>query len=269
MPSASSRGSSPRACCGSPAAWPTARCGRSSGSPRSRSTTARPRCCTPCPGAGGCPDTWELDTGHFAERFGLFIILALGETIVITGVTTAEAELTTARVVALAIAFLGTAALWWLYFAYVAQIAERRLELARDRTTLARDGYTFLHILLVAGIIVAAVGDELVIAHPGDELPAAELAAVAGGPALYLVAHALFRRRMAGSWSMRRLLGAAGCALAGASGAVLPGLAVAALVLAVLVAVIASETVAAARRTARGEPTPLERLEAVAAREPA
>ena len=209
--------------------------------------------------------TWELETGHFAERFGLFVILALGESIVITGATTADADLTVANVTALAVALLSTAALWWLYFGYVARIAERRLALAENSTQLARDAYTYLHIPLVLAIIVSAVGDELVIAHPTDLLPARELAAVAGGPALYLLAHAAFRLRMAGSVSVRRLLGAVGCVLAGLTGAVLPGLAVAALVLAVLVAVIASEHVAAARRSARGQPSPLERLEHEAA----
>ena len=210
--------------------------------------------------------SWTVETGHFAERFGLFILLALGETIVITGVTTSEASLDFAVVVAFAVAFLSTAAFWWLYFTYVARIAERRLELAGDRrTNMARDAYTFLHIALVAGIIVAAVGDELVIAHPTEELPGEELAAIAGGPALYLVAHSMFRRRMAGTWSVRRLVGALACVAAGLCGAFLPGLAVAALVLAALVGVIVSEELAAHRRMARGEPSPLEALEAPAA----
>ena len=116
-------------------------------------------------------DAWEVETSHFAERFQLFVIIALGESIVITGVTTSEGELDTAVLVAFALAFLATAAFWWLYFDYVARIAERRLELAENRTQLARDAYTYLHVVLIAGVIVAAVGDELVIAHPTDELP--------------------------------------------------------------------------------------------------
>ena len=81
---------------------------------------------------------------------------------------------------AFGLAFLITAAFWWLYFSYVATIAQRRLELASDRTTLARNGYTYLHVVLVAGIIVSAVGDELVIQHPTETLPTAELVAVVG-----------------------------------------------------------------------------------------
>ena len=206
--------------------------------------------------------TWEVETSHFAERFQLFMIIALGELIVATGATTSGLELTVARGAAFACAFLGSAALWWLYFNYVARIAERRLELAADRTTLARDGYTYLHVVMVAGVIVAAVGDEIVIAHPGDHLSGAQAAAVVAGPAIYLLAHALFRLRMAGSLSARRLTGAVLCAVLGAAiGTRVPALVLAALVLAVVVGVIAAEQVSGARRARRGEPSPLDRLE--------
>ena len=145
---------------------------------------------------------------HFAERFQLFIIIALGESIVLTGATTAELDLDAARVAGFALAFLATAAMWWLYFNYVAAIAQRRLEPAPNRTLLARDGYTYLHVVMVAGIIVGAVGDELVIAHPTDVLPAAEVVVVAAGPAIYLLGHVLFRlgwpARSAGSGAAAR-----------------------------------------------------------------
>jgi low temperature requirement protein LtrA len=215
------------------------------------------------PGKRRLPSSaWDVETSHFAERFQLFVIIALGESSVITGATTAGLELSTARLAAFGLAFASSAALWWLYFDYVARIAERRLELADDRTTLARDGYTYLHGALVAGVILSAVGDELVIAHPTSELSTAELVAVVGGPALYLVGHAALRWRMAGSVSWRRLAGAVACAAVGVAGLGIPAIAVAALLVAVLVGVILWEQLAAARRRARGESTPLERLEA-------
>jgi low temperature requirement protein LtrA len=207
-------------------------------------------------------ETWQVETSHFAERFQLFVIIALGETIVLTGATTAELDLDLATATAFALAFASTAALWWLYFDYVARIAERRLATAPDRTRLARDGYTYLHAVLVAGVILSAVGDELVIAHATEELHTPELAAVAAGPALYLVGHVLFRLRMAGSLSWKRTLGVAGCVVVGFVGTVVPALVVAALLVGVLVTVIAAERVAAGRRRARGEPSPLDRLEA-------
>jgi low temperature requirement protein LtrA len=208
------------------------------------------------------PEAWSVGTEHFAERFGLFVILALGESIVITGATTSALDLDTARFMAFGMAFLLTAALWWLYFTSVARIAQRHLELSENRTLLARDAYTYLHLIIVAGVIVSAVGDELVIAHPLEVLPGDQVAAVVAGPAIYLLAHALFRLRMAGSVSWKRLGGALVCVLVGFVGVYVPALVVAALLIAVLVAVIVSEYVAATRRSARGDPSPLERLEA-------
>ncbi|MCW3049391.1 MAG: low temperature requirement, partial [Solirubrobacterales bacterium] len=210
------------------------------------------------------PEAWQVGTEHFAERFQLFVIIALGESIVITGTTTADLQLNTARVVAFALAFLATAALWWLYFNLVATIAERRLALAdaENRTVLARDAYTYLHVIIVAGILASAVGDELVIAHPTAKLHGAQLAAVVCGPALYLLAHVALRLRLTGSVTGRRLAGALACLAVGAIGTLVPALAVAGLLFAVLVAVIVGDQIAGARRTARGEPSPLERLEA-------
>jgi len=207
------------------------------------------------------PEAWEIGTEHFSERFQLFIIIALGETIVITGATTSELELTNATVAAFAVAFLTTAALWWLYFNLVAAISERRLAQAEARVLLARDAYTYLHVVLVAGILLNAVGDELVIAHPTEELSGAELAATVGGPALYLLAHVLLRLRMSGTLATRRLLGAAACVVIGLVGSALSALVVAALLLAVLVAVIVGDQLAGVHSRQRGEPSPLDRIE--------
>jgi low temperature requirement protein LtrA len=109
---------------------------------------------------------------------------------------------------------------------------------------------------------VAAVGDELVIAHPTEELPGREVAAVVAGPAIYLFAQGLFRLRMAGSVSRKRFGGALACVAAGGLGAFASALVVAGAVVAILVGVIAAETVSESRRRRRGEPSPMERLEA-------
>jgi low temperature requirement protein LtrA len=209
-------------------------------------------------------DAWQITTSHFAERFSLFVIIALGESIVLTGAGITGAELDLATLAAFATSFLITAALWWLYFTYVVRIAERRLELAANRTRMARDAYTYLHVVFVAGIIVSAVGDELLIAHPSEPLKGPQVAALVAGPAIYLLAHALFRLRLTGTVSIRRLAGAAGCAVAGVAAADADGLVVGLLVFAILAAVIVSEHIAATRRARRGEPSPLERLEATA-----
>ncbi len=206
------------------------------------------------------PSAWELEVSHFAERFQLFVILALGESIVVTGATASNEELDAARLGAFAVAFLATAAFWWVYFNAASAVAQRRLELASNRTLMARDAYTYLHVVMVAGIIVSAVGDELVIAHPTEVLHGAEIVAVVAGPAIFLLAMVLFRLRMAGTLSGKRLAGAIACVLAGLLGTVISALALAVVLVLIFVAVIGSEIVTGARRRARGEPSPLEAL---------
>jgi low temperature requirement protein LtrA len=193
-------------------------------------------------------EDWVISTAHFTERFGLFVIIALGESIILTGATTAGLELTAPVVTAFVVAFLGTAALWWLYFTSVARLAEQFLETAPDRVLLARDTYTYGHALVVAGIIVTAVGDEIVIAHPTDELSTAELMTVVAGPVLYLLAQAWFRFRITRQPSPRRLGGALACVLAGFVGLTVDALVVGALLVSVLVGVAVADRIAGARR---------------------
>ena len=162
------------------------------------------------PGRGRLsPTAWEVETSHFAERFQLFVIIALGETVVITGATTSGLELDLARVTAFGLAFLSTAALWWLYFGYVATIAERRLELAEARRT--RPGR----------IHVPARGDRRrhrargsrrrARDRPPDGAAAARRLAVLVAARRCTCSHVAMRLRMAGSLSVRRLGGALAC----------------------------------------------------------
>jgi low temperature requirement protein LtrA len=202
------------------------------------------------------PATWNVGTEHFAERFGLFIILALGESIVITGATTSELELDTARIIAFVMAFLASAAIWWLYFTSVSTIGEHYLEVSENRTILARDAYTYLHVVFVAGIILSAVGDELVIAHPMEILPPYEVAAVAAGPAVYLFAHTLFGYRLTGVVYKRKVLGTLACVAVGVVGLLVPALVLAGLLIVVLVAVIGSSYLAPSSAEVEGEVPP-------------
>ncbi len=197
---------------------------------------------------------WVLGTSHFAERFGLFVIIALGESVILTGATTAGLELDTVRVGALSLAFAGTAALWWLYFTSVALHAERTLAQSADRVLLARDAYTYGHVLIIGGITLTAVGNELVIEHPTEELATAQLVTVVAGPVLFLLAEAWLRLRMTGAISRRRLAGMAGCIAVGFLGANGSALMVAALLVAVLGGVIVADGIAAARRAQPAPP---------------
>lgn len=148
---------------------------------------------------------YAIDGGHFAERCQAFIIIALGESIVVTGATAADAGLTTPVILAFAVAFLQTATLWWLYFGEVARHSRRHLAESVDPGRLARDAYTYLHLPIVAGIIAAAVGDDLLIAHTSEALTAAGLAMALGGPIIYLIGDGLFRRRMIHSTDPKRV----------------------------------------------------------------
>ena len=153
---------------GSPAAWPKATRVSGCGSWRSSSSMSSPAVgfWTPRLGRSTTAD-WDVEGGHMAERCGLFIIIALGESILVTGATFAELPWTAATVAAFLSAFVGSVAMWWIYFnigAETGQPAHRRGRAIPGR--LARLAYTYLHLPLVAGIIVAAVGDELVLAHP-------------------------------------------------------------------------------------------------------
>jgi low temperature requirement protein LtrA len=185
----------------------------------------------------GCAATTDYDVegGHFTERCELFVILALGESIVVTGATAAAAGLTATVVLCLAVAFLQTAALWWLYFGDLAERTRTVMRTCEDPGRLARDAYTYLHVPIVAGVIGAAVGDDLLIAHPGHALHGVALAVVAGAPALYLVGEALFRLRVTGALNVRRLAVAGGLLLLAPLGA-LSALALSAAVTALLTA---------------------------------
>jgi low temperature requirement protein LtrA len=152
------------------------------------------------PGRGRAATTdWDIEGAHFAERCQLFIIIALGESIVVTGATASQAGLTSTVVLCLVVAFVETAALWWVYFGATAERTRATLSAAEDPGRLARDAYTYLHLPIIAGVIATAVANDLLIAHPHGSLHGVGLAMMLGGPALYLVGESLFRWRMTGT----------------------------------------------------------------------
>ena len=148
---------------------------------------------------------YDIEGAHFAERCQLFIIIALGESIVVTGATASQAGLTSTVVLCLAVAFAQTAALWWLYFGATAEHARVTMSASDDPGRLARDAYTYLHLPIVAGIIATAVANDLLITEPHHALHGVGLAMMLGGPALYLLGESLFRWRMTGSTHGARL----------------------------------------------------------------
>jgi low temperature requirement protein LtrA len=199
------------------------------------------------PGLGRSrPSDWRLEPSHFVERLELFLIIALGESIVAAGATASALEPTAGRLAALLVSALMTAAFWWLYFHVHAGRMLERLRAAEERGRMGRD-LSYLYVLLVAGIIVAAVGNALVIAHPGERLHGAELTALAAGPVLYLLGSVALKIRVLQVRWERRFGAAVLVAAATALGAPLPGLALWAIVLAILVGLAAVEAAEARR----------------------
>jgi low temperature requirement protein LtrA len=158
------------------------------------------------PRRGGMATTeYDIEGGHFAERCQLFIIIALGESIVVTGATATDAGLTSIVVACLVVAFLQTVALWWVYFGAPAEHSRAAVTASDDPGRLARDAYTYVHVLIVAGIIATAAGAELLIAEPHDSLDGVGVAIVLGGPALFLLGESLFQWMTTGRASAKRL----------------------------------------------------------------
>jgi low temperature requirement protein LtrA len=143
-------------------------------------------------GASSVAD-WVLEGGHMAERCAGFIIIALGESIVVTGATFADLSWTTETVAAFVAAFIGALAMWWIYFHKGAEAGSEQISRSSEPGGMARLAYTYLHMPIVAGIILAAVADELVLTHPADHSDAKTVLSAIGGPLLFLVGTILFK----------------------------------------------------------------------------
>jgi low temperature requirement protein LtrA len=186
---------------------------------------------------------WKLMPSHFAERHGLIIIIALGESIVVLGVSSGaavDAGVVAAAVLGIAVA----AALWWLYFDVVALVAARRLAGAaegRERNEIARDSYSYLHFPMIAGIVLLALGLKKTLADVDEPLKLVPAVAMLGGVALYLLAHIAFRLRNVRSLNKQRLLVAALLLALVPVGTELPSLATLAILAGLLSALIAYE----------------------------
>src|SRR5918999_6099173 len=146
------------------------------------------------PGLGRSTTTdWDIEGGHMAERCGLFMIIALGESLLMPGATFSELPWTVANVAAMTVALAGSLVMWWLYFDTTAEIGSRAISHSRDPGRLARSAYTYIHLLLVSGVILSAVADEFVVAHPLGHTDSRTTIAVLGGTALFILGAGLFK----------------------------------------------------------------------------
>jgi low temperature requirement protein LtrA len=181
----------------------------------------------------------RVAVAHFADRYGLFVIICLGESIVAIGFGADAVHLGAATIAAVSFALLTTLGLWWTYFDRSAGRAVEALRSHPDPVVAASDAYSYLHLLIVAGIIVFAVGARVAVGHAAGPLASGARLALCGGVALYLAGHAAFRLRLLGAVSWEKLAAAAACLVLAAAGGGIASWALAAL-LAGVVALLAT-----------------------------
>jgi low temperature requirement protein LtrA len=196
------------------------------------------------PGLGATSlDDWEVEGGHMAERCALFIIIALGESVVVTGATFSEATWAAPTIAAFIVALLGSIAMWWIYFHIGAEAGAEHISNAEDTGRLARLAYTYLHLPIVAGIVVCAVGDEMLLAHPAGHAGTKEMLSMIGGPLLYLAGVILFKRSIRGHLQPSHLVGIGALVVLIPFGSSLSPLALSATTTAILLIVAAWEAI--------------------------
>lgn len=148
---------------------------------------------TPILGRSSAAD-WDIAGGHMAERCALFIIISLGEGVLVTGATFATLPQDLSHWIAFATCFLSSAALWWLYFDTGARRGSEVIVASAAAGLLARNAYTYWHIPIVAGLVVSAVADEMLLAHPHGDIAAPMLAVSIAGPLLFLIGNMGFKQ---------------------------------------------------------------------------
>jgi low temperature requirement protein LtrA len=190
---------------------------------------------------------WDVEGDHMAERCGLFVIIALGESVLITGATFAKMTWTAPVVGAFIVAFVASVAMWWIYFNIGAERARHHIAKSEDPGRYARLAYTYVHLLLIAGIIVSAMSDELILAHPGGHTDFKTASTTIGGFALFLIGNILFKQIMTGRPTLSHFVGLGLLAVLAPFAAVLSPLAFGACATAILVMVAVWETRSYAR----------------------
>jgi low temperature requirement protein LtrA len=185
---------------------------------------------------------WTIEGGHLAERCQAFILIALGESIVIIGATLSEvAHASATELTAFVVAFAGSVALWWLYFDRSADASAEIIERSDDPGRLGRTAYHLIHPVMVAGIIVAAAADEKILTAPSIHAQSASAWMILGGPALFLAGHAAFKYVLWRIVPWTRLAGIAVLALLALAVPVLPEIALAGCAAAVVALVAATD----------------------------
>jgi low temperature requirement protein LtrA len=196
----------------------------------------------PFHGASSVAD-WAIEGGHMAERCALFVIIALGESIVVTGATFAELAWTAENLAAFVSVLVGSIAMWWIYFHIGAEAGSEQISKSSEPGRLARLAYTYLHMPIIAGIIVSAVADELVLKHPGGHSDLKTVTSAIGGPLLFLFGTVLFKHSFRGFLQLSHGAGIAALCVLGFFASELSPLLLSILTTAIMIMVAAWESI--------------------------
>jgi low temperature requirement protein LtrA len=188
---------------------------------------------------------WRVQPAHFVERHGLIVIIAIGESLIAIGLGARSTEIGAGVIVAAVLGLVVTTSFWLAYFDFFPIRGQQMLadRSGAQRTALARDAYTYLHLPMVAGIVLFAFAMKTTLAHVGDELDTIPALGLCGGPALYLLAYVALRLRVSRTLGRGRLIAAVACALLFPIAVVVPALVALALVAAVWVGFDAYEII--------------------------
>jgi low temperature requirement protein LtrA len=204
---------------------------------------------------------WVIEGGHMAERCAGFIIIALGESIVVIGATFSELPWTTATVTAFMSAFVGALAMWWIYFHRGAEAGSEQISNSSEPGRLARLAYTYLHLPIVAGIILTAVANELVLTHPAEHSDMRTVLSAIGGPLLFLIGTILFKHTIRGWLQPSHGAGIAVLCLLGWFAGGLSPLMLSLVTTAIMIAVAAWESISLAAGASESESVKVETAE--------
>ncbi|WP_164743432.1 low temperature requirement protein A [Microbacterium sulfonylureivorans] len=180
---------------------------------------------------------WDLSGPHIAERTALFVLITLGEGLLVTGFAFVAKESSPASIAAMATAFVAAAATWWIYFDHGERIGSEVIEASDEPGRVARTAYTWIHLAIIAGLVLLSVGDKESLSHPHEQ-GLAPTAASLGGPFLFLIGTVLFRRLLERRWARAQLAGVTALALLAALALALTAVPLDSLTLSVAAAVV-------------------------------
>jgi len=192
-------------------------------------------------------DDWDVSGPHIAERSALFVIIAIGESFLVTGFAFVDQEASGVGILGVFLAFVNGVAMWWLYFDHGEQAGSKAISASSEPGRIARLAYTYVHVIIIAGIVVTSVADKNVLEHPEDSMTLPVAVTIVGGPLFYIVGLLLFRWIVTRTVLVPHVVGLGLLALAGGAAAVMTPLGLGVATSVCLVTVAAWETVARAR----------------------